>query len=82
MTAGKDIFPRKKDCRVSTSSPFLLFFNTLSDRLAISDPAFLFCLNAYLIYQYSLLVYCIFTSKGRVTSVNYNSPLTTIKIPG
>ena len=24
---------------MSTSSPFLLFFNTLSDRLAISDPA-------------------------------------------
>jgi len=40
MTAGKDIFSRKKDCRMSTSSPFLLFFNTLSDRLAGNGSAF------------------------------------------
>ena len=31
---------QKKDCRLSISSPLSLFFNTLSDRLAISAPAF------------------------------------------
>jgi len=42
MIAEKDIFSRKKDCRMSTSSPFLLFFNTLSDRLVTNDPAFFY----------------------------------------
>ena len=31
--------PQKKGCRLSISSPFSHFFNTLSDRLVISDPA-------------------------------------------
>jgi len=47
MTAGKDIFSRKKDCRVSTSSPFLLFFNTLSDRLGVDVPAFYLITNSF-----------------------------------
>jgi len=33
--------PQKKDCRLSISSPFSHFFNTLSDRLVLSLPAFL-----------------------------------------
>ena len=31
---------QKKDCRMSVSSPFPLFFNTLNDRLVISGSAF------------------------------------------
>ena len=31
--------PQKKGCRLSISSPFSHFFNTLSDRLAIANPA-------------------------------------------
>jgi hypothetical protein len=40
LPVAKDFFQKEKDRSYSVSSPFSLFFNTLSDRLAISDPAF------------------------------------------
>jgi len=35
LAVGEDFFQKEKDRRYSVSSPFSLFFNTLSDRLAI-----------------------------------------------
>ncbi len=36
----EDFFQKEKDRWYSVDGPFLFFFNTLSDRLAIADPAF------------------------------------------